>query len=114
MDAIDRQLKRQDRQLAAIQKAEAEYKSTGNLDKLIKFWEHLLATDGILIRGVGWPFKIVEVYYKAKRYDDAWRVLNNLVLDPNCYKKARQWQIKVLKKEKKDYSQIQHLLDIGR
>lgn len=111
---LDRTLKRQDKQFAAIQKAEAEYKVTGDLNTLITFWEKLLATDGILIPGASWPFKIVEVYYKAKRYDDAWRALSKLVLDPDYRKKARQWQIKILKKEKKDYSQIQHLLDTGQ
>src|SRR5690554_121249 len=89
---VRQKIKRQDQQLEAIKKAEAEYKESGDLDTYIKFWENLLTTDGILFNGVGWPFRIVELYYKAKRYDDAWRELNKLVLDPYMTKKARKWQ----------------------
>ena len=106
-----RSLRSQDKQIAAINKAGVDYKD--DLDTHIKFWEDLLATDGILVNGVSWPFIIVDLYYKAKRYDDAWRVLDELVSDPLLTKKARQWQIRVLKKEKKDYTQIQRLLDKG-
>ena len=100
---------RQERQIAAIRKAEIELKD--NPEALIEFWENLLTKDGILFNGVGWPFKIIELYYKVGRYNDAWFVLNSLALNPLYTKKVRRWQIKILKKEKKDYSRIQQLLD---
>lgn len=106
---MDKSLAAQDRQIAAIHKAATDFKD--DLDAHIAFWEDLLTTEGLLVNGVKWPFIIVDLYYKAKRYDDAWRVLNRLVLDPHLNKKARQWQIRILKKEKKDYSHIQKLID---
>ena len=114
MQEQQRLLKRQDNQILAIQKAEAEYKETKDADKLVAFWENLIKTEGILLNGVSWPFKLTEAYYRAKRYDNAWRELDKLSMNPRLRKKARQWQIKILKKEKKDYSHIQHLLDTGQ
>lgn len=99
----------QDKQLEKINKAEADYKD--DPEKLVEFWEKLLSTDGLLFNSSKWSFRIVELYYKTKRYDDAWRELNKLVLNPAYQRKARQWQIRILKKEKKDYSHIQDLLD---
>ena len=107
---MQKKLTAQDKQLQAAQKAEAEYKETKDANKLVEFWEGL-SNEGILLRGVSWPFKLTDAYYKAKRYDDAWRELNKLVMNPDTRKKARQWQIKILKKEKKDYAHIQQLLE---
>lgn len=103
-------LAKQDKQLLAAQKAGAEYKATKDADRLVSFWEKM-TKEGIVLNGVTWPFKLTDAYYKAKRYDDAWRTLNALTVRPDTRNKARQWQIKILKKEKKDYSHIQHLLD---
>jgi len=103
----------QDRQHKAILKAELEHKD--DLDKLILFWEKLWADDGLKFNGVKWHFRIVELYYKTKRYDDAWRILNEFVLSRPLYiTNTRKWQIKVLKREKKDHSRIQQLLDSGQ
>lgn len=59
LKSIRQKIKAQDDQLYAINNAEVKYK--GDLDELIRFWENLLATDGILIRGASWPFRIVEL-----------------------------------------------------
>lgn len=110
MAKMNRTLAKQDKQLAAVLKAEAEYKETKDADKLVLFFERM-TKEGWTLQGVSWPFKLTDAYYRAGRYDDAWRELNELVLNPDTRDKARQWQIKVLKKEKKDYSHIQSLLD---
>jgi len=112
LNSLNKRLNRQDRQYEAIQKAEEDYQKgiDDSLNRLIKFWEDLLASDGILLNGVGWPFQIVDLYYKASRYEDALKRLDDLVTDPLCRKKALQWQVRILKKQKKDYTRIQKLL----
>ncbi len=106
MDAIDRQLEQ-------IQKAEAKHK--GDNKALILFWEDLWNKGGLKFNGVKWTFRIVDLYYKEKRYDDAWRVLNDFIkTKPQYITNIRKWQIKILKREKKDYAHIQQLLDNGQ
>ena len=99
-----------DRQLAQIQEAEASHK--GDNEALILFWEGLWGNGGLKFNGIKWTFRIVDLYYKEKRYDDAWRILNGFIaIKPHYIENIRKRQIKVLRKEKKDYSHIQHLLE---
>jgi len=106
-------LAQQDKQHKAITRAELKHKE--DLDTLILFWEKLWVDGGLKFNGVRWHFRLVELYYKAKRYDDAWQILNEFVLSrPQYIINVRKWQIKVLKREKKDYSRIQQLLDSGQ
>ena len=103
----------QDRQLKSILKAAQIHKD--EIDKLIIFWEDIWANGGLKFNGVKWHFRIVELYYKAKRYDDAWRILNEFVqVLPQYITNTRKWQIRILKREKKDYSHIQQLIDGNR
>ena len=105
-DAIDKQVKQ-------IEQTEEKHKN--DIDSLIAFWERIWEKGGPKARGVGWPFRLVELYLKAKRNDDAWSLLNDLVITrPEYIEKTRKWQIKILKKEKKDYSRFQQLLDSGQ
>ncbi|NCU38713.1 hypothetical protein EOL96_06725 [Candidatus Saccharibacteria bacterium] len=110
MAKLQKKLDAQDKQLEAIWKAETKHK--GDNEALIAFWEKLWAKGGLKFNGVKWTFRLVDLYYKEKRYDDAWRMLNEFTLSkPNYLHNTRKWQIRVLKKEKKDYAHIQHLLD---
>lgn len=103
MDAIDKQL-------LQIQTAEQKYKN--DTPSLIEFWESLWSNVGLKFNGTKWTFRLVELYYKEKRYDGAWRMLDDFVLTkPEYITNTRKWQIKVLKKEEKDYSHIQQLLN---
>lgn len=119
MDSFNKEISRlnrsnaaADRQLEQIQAAEEKYKDDS--DSLILFWEKLWAKGGVKFNGVRWTFRIVDLYVKAKRYDDAWRILSDFVhTKPQYITNVRTWQIKILKKEKKDYSGIQQLLDRG-
>lgn len=100
----------QDKQIKSIRKAERLY--VDKPDELILFWEKLWADGGLKFNGVKWHYRLVELYYKTKRYDDAWRLLNEFVhIRPRYITNTRKWQIKILKREKKDYSRIQQLLD---
>ncbi len=64
-------LKSQDKQIAAVQKAQAQYKDNKDLDAYIHFWEQVWANGGLLFEGAGWYFELPDLYIKAKRYDDA-------------------------------------------
>lgn len=103
-----------DKQLQLILDIEAKHK--GDNRTLISFWEQFYTKGGFKFNsGTHWTYRLVDLYYKEKRYDDAWRELNKIVLTkPNYLENTRKWQIKVLKKEKKDYAYIQQLLDEGR
>lgn len=109
---LDRIIAEQDKQLASILKAEQTYK--GDNAALIKFWEKLWENGGLKFNGVKWTYRLVDLYVKEKRYDDAFKMLNQLAITRLDYiQNTRQWQIKILKKEKKDYSHIQDLLEKG-
>ena len=106
-------LKRQDEQANLIMRTEREHK--GDTEYLISFWENLWATDGLLFNGVYWTFRLVELYYKEGRFDDAWRFLSRRTLDrPNYLNNIRRWQLKILKKEKRDTSAIEELIRNGK
>lgn len=103
-------LAQQDRQIAVIHKAESEHK--GDNVALIAIWENLWAKGGLKFNGVKWTFRLVDLYVKEKRYDKAWKILSNFTITkPDYITNTRKWQIKIIKKEKKNYSHIQHLLD---
>lgn len=65
------ELKMQDEQLAAINKAEAKYKTDGDIDCLLVFWEGLWNDGGLKFEGSHWHFRLADLYLKRKRYDDA-------------------------------------------
>lgn len=66
-----RELKTQDQQIAAVQKAKEQYHESKDLDGYIAFWENLWANGGLKFEGAGWHFELPDLYIKAKRYDDA-------------------------------------------
>lgn len=99
-----------DKQLSKILSAEAKYKD--DTASLVTFWEDLWANGGLQFNGTKWTFHLVDLYYKQGRYDDAFKMLNDFVISkPQYLENTRKWQIKILKKEKKDYAHIQRLLD---
>lgn len=66
-----RKLKAQDEQLALVQKAQADYWESKDLEAYISFWEAIWENGGLLFEGAGWHFVLPDLYIKAKRYDDA-------------------------------------------
>lgn len=66
-----RELKTQDQQIAAVQKAKEQYHENKDLDGYIAFWENLWSNGGLKFEGAGWHFELPDLYIKAKRYDDA-------------------------------------------
>lgn len=75
---LEKDLRAQDRQLSAIQKAEAAFESTGDIGALIEFWESIWANGGLLFNGSRWTFRLPDLYFKLKQYDDAIRILNKI------------------------------------
>ena len=65
------ELKMQDAQLAAINKAEAKYETDGDIDCLLVFWEGLWNDGGLTFEGSHWHFRLADLYIKRKRYDNA-------------------------------------------
>lgn len=66
-----RELRTQDQQIAAVQKAREQYHENKDLDTYIAFWERLWANGGLKFEGAGWHFELPDLYIKAKRFDDA-------------------------------------------
>lgn len=65
------ELKTQDEQLAAINKAEAKYEADGDIDSLLAFWERVWNNGGLSFEGSHWHFRLADLYIKQKRYEDA-------------------------------------------
>lgn len=68
-------LKKQDIQLNIIKKADEEYKETKDLNTYIRFWEDIWENGGINFESNSWMFKLPDLYIKAKRYDDAFKIV---------------------------------------
>lgn len=75
---LEKKLRAQDRQLSTIQKAEAAFESTGDIGALIEFWESIWENGGLLFNGSRWTFRLPDLYFKLKQYDDAIRILNKI------------------------------------
>lgn len=73
--ALQKKLNTQDRQIAAIQKAEEAFEATGDIGALIDFWESIWDSGGLLFNGSRWTFRLPDLYFKLKQYDDALRIL---------------------------------------
>lgn len=76
-------LKSQDKQIAAVQTADAKYREDKDLDWIINFWEEIWKNGGPKFEGSSWMFYLPDIYIKAKRYDDAIALCQKI-------KKARQ------------------------
>lgn len=59
-------LAKQDAQIAAILQAEEQYKKTNDIQNLIIFWEQLWQTEGMLVRGTKWTFRLTDLYFQEK------------------------------------------------
>lgn len=75
---LEKDLRAQDRQISEIQKAEAAFESTGDIGALIEFWESIWGNGGLLFNGSRWTFRLPDLYFKLKQYDDAIRILNKI------------------------------------
>lgn len=95
---LKQDLEKQDRQLATIIKADEKYHKTNDIDEYIKFWEKIWNNGGLLFNGSKWTFTLPDLYIKAKRYDDALKILNK-IRNP-AYTEKMEVYIKRVKKLK--------------
>lgn len=67
-----------DRELEKLQVAEEAYKATRNLERYVEFWEDIWKHGGLHFSGSTWAFKLPDLYFKQKRYDDVITFCNML------------------------------------
>lgn len=94
------ELRDQDEQLAAVQKARANYEEDNDLDSYIAFWEDIWKNGGLKFEGSGWHFELPELYIKAKRYDDALSFVTRLKRKKPIYADRADACIKKIEKLK--------------
>lgn len=75
---LQKELDAQDRQIAAIKRAENDFSKTGDIDAIIRFWENLWANGGLLFRGSNWTFRLADLYVQCKNYQAALRAVQKI------------------------------------
>lgn len=60
----------QDKQRNQVQKKENQYKSNGDLDEYVTFFEKVWATGGLKFYSMKWWFVLPDLYFKQKRYEE--------------------------------------------
>jgi len=94
--------KKGDEQIDRILKETQLSKETGDLNNLIKVYEEILLKEGICFAGYFHRLNLAELYYKSGQTDKVWGYLNNLgVKEPDLMNRIRDFQVRILKKEKK-------------
>lgn len=94
-------LKKQDEQIHAVQDAEKQFQSDGNLEKLISFWENIWSSGELLFKGSKWTFRLPDLYISQKRYDDAIRILKK-IKNPAYQDKKKSYIEKIEKLKEKE------------
>lgn len=95
---LQRELKSQDEQLEKIKRAESYFKETGDIDFLIKFWEGIWKSGGLLFNASKWTFRLPDLYIKIGEYDKALAILKK-IKNPNYTEKRDSYvnRVKALK-----------------
>ena len=95
---LQRELKSQDKQLEKIKRAESYFKETGDIDFLIKFWEGIWKSGGLLLNASKWTFRLPDLYIKIGEYDKALAILKK-IKNPNYTEKRDSYinRVKTLK-----------------
>lgn len=99
---LQRELKSQDEQLEKIKRAESYFKETGDIDFLIKFWEGIWKSGGLLFSGSKWTFRLPDLYIKIGEYDKALAILKK-IKNPYYIEKRDSYinRVKTLKSRQK-------------
>lgn len=99
---LQRELKSQNEQLEKIKRAESYFKETGDIDFLIKFWEGIWKSGGLLFSGSKWTFRLPDLYIKIGEYDKALAILKK-IKNPNYTEKRDSYvnRVKALKSAQK-------------
>ena len=100
LSQLNRELKKQDKDLARLTKAEAQYEKDDDIEKLISVYEAVFITEkSTLVTQSRW-FELVDLYLKTGQNDKAWAWLNQLAIEhPDYLYKIEDKRHKILKKE---------------
>lgn len=93
-------LNKQDEQIELIQRTEQLYKENKDLKSLIRFWENIWNTTGLLFESSTWLFRLPDLYIKTKEYEKAKSIVEKIKEKNNpCYiTKANKYIMKIEKK----------------
>lgn len=96
-------LKQQDSLLNSLWKARDEYKSDGDINKLIAVYEYaMIDAKPVLQNAQSHVFYLVDLYIKTNQNDKAWGYLESISFEYiHETHKIRMYQFKILKKEKR-------------
>ena len=97
------ELSNQDKQLRAMQDADAKYKADNDLNSIIVFWENIWEKGGPAFEGSRWMFRLPDLYIKAQRYDKAIALCKRIKKERQSYysDKADSYIAKIESKRKK-------------
>lgn len=102
----------QDEQIAAIQAAEAKYEKDGDLEALVAFWNRIWSGRGLLFNGSWMHFRAVDLNLEVGNRDQAWRILNKILLrHPEYDVRVFKYRYKMMKEEKSYMGSLEHLVD---
>lgn len=95
---LSEKLQTQNKQLAKVQEARAQYEESQDLDTYISFWESLWTNGGLLFRGARWHFELADLYIKAKRYANALQFVQWIKnVRPDYAEKAEKYEASIKK-----------------
>ncbi|MDF2943901.1 MAG: hypothetical protein K0S01_2759 [Herbinix sp.] len=99
-----RSLKSQDKQIKAVHAADDKYATDNDLDWIINFWEEIWKDGGPKFEGSGWMFRLPDLYIKAKRYDDAIAIVQEIKKTKGSYysNKADSYITKIEERKTKE------------
>ncbi len=90
----------QNQLLADIQAAERQYSSTGDIHRLIAFWEDVWAKGDPSFHSSHWAFRLPDLYLQLNRWDEAEAILHK-IKDPVCQEKVGRYLQQIEKKRVK-------------
>ena len=87
------ELKSQDDQLEAVQRAREKFSQDKDIDSYIVFWEALWNNGGLKFEGSGWHFELADLYIKSKRYEDALTFVKKIKSTKTAYSSKADYYI---------------------
>jgi len=97
-----------DKQIDRINKAKAKFEGTNNAE-LIKVYDDIIMKEGMCFNGPSHLMFYLNLLYKENVIDKAWEISNHYTIKyPDLFFNVKEFQVKVLKKEKKYKEAIFH------
>ena len=94
-------LRAQDEQIALVNERHQQFEQDKDLDSYIEFWESIRNNGGLLFNGSRWDFMLPDLYIKAKRYEEALRIVEELKHNSIYHDKAVNYIKRIQEKMQK-------------